>query len=153
MANFNGTELLNGSITAEKALKFQVGTNDTENDRITADLKGAGVTKISQFTMDTPASRVRAARATINEGSHPLNIEGKTLEFEIENGKDRKADITRVLEDVIKKTTSEGSIAGGDQSIMAGVVADLTAKSAANTYKLTIGGIKYSMDTKTEDIE
>ncbi|EEZ92208.1 bacterial flagellin domain protein [Mobiluncus mulieris 28-1] len=153
VTNFNGTELLNGSATAEKALKFQVGANGTKNDRITVDLKDADVTKISQFTMDTPVSKVRAAKAAIGEGSYSLNIEGKTLEFKIENGKNKKADITKALEDAIKKATFEGFIAGGDQSVTADAAVDLTAKPAAGTYKLTIGGTEYSIDAKAGDTE
>ncbi|NMW93044.1 flagellin [Mobiluncus mulieris] len=158
VTNFNGTQLLDGSASAEKALKFQVGANGTQNDRITVDLRDADVTKISKFNIDTPVSKVKYAQAEIaGKGKYALNIEGKTLEFEVkeDNGavKNKAEDLTKLLEDAMKKADFEGYVAGGSNFVEAKAKVDLTTKPAAGTYKLTIGGNEYSIDAKAGDTE
>nr|WP_263579865.1 flagellin [Mobiluncus mulieris] len=158
VTNFNGTQLLDGSASAEKALKFQVGANGTQNDRITVDLRDADVTKISKFNIDTPVSKVKYAQAEIaGKGTYALNIEGKTLEFEVKEDqgavKNKAGDLTKLLEDAMKKADFEGYVAGGSNFVEAKAKVDLTTKPAAGTYKLTIGGTEYSVDAKAGDTE
>ncbi|NMW63881.1 flagellin [Mobiluncus mulieris] len=158
VTNFNGTQLLDGSASGEKALKFQVGANGTQNDRITVDLRDADVTKVSKFNIETPVSRVKYAQAEITEkGKYALNIEGKTLEFEVkEDGgavKNTAGDLTKLLEDAMKKADFKGYVAGGSNFVEAKAPVDLTKKPAAGMYKLTIGGAEYSIEAKAGDTE
>ena len=154
VTNFNGTKLLDGSASGNQALKFQVGANGTENDRITVDLKDCDVTHVAKFNIDAPVSKVAKASAEgLAKGKYTLNIEGKTLEFELKDGKLTKADISKALEDAMKKANFEGYIAGGDQKVTNAAQVDLSQKPAAGIYKFTIGGVEHTLDVKAGDAE
>ncbi|MBB5846950.1 flagellin [Mobiluncus mulieris] len=154
VTNFNGTNLLDGSASGNQALKFQVGANGTENDRITVDLKDCDVTHVAKFNIEAPVSKVAKASADgLTKGKYTLNIEGKTLEFELKDGKLTKADISKALEDAMKKANFEGYIAGGDQEVTNAAPVELSKKPAAGTYKFTIGGVEHTLDVKAGDAE
>ncbi|MCV0010539.1 flagellin, partial [Mobiluncus mulieris] len=161
MTNFNGTQLLDGSASAEKALKFQVGANGDSNNRITVDLKDADVTAISKFSQASEVSKVFSAQTeAITDGDKfTFNIEGKSFSFTA-----TKSGAALTDDDVVNGLRAAlagkdiGFVAGGKpeagEDKSAAIVTAINASAEAGKdnsggmYTLTIGGHAYTYDGK-----
>ncbi|WP_346727682.1 flagellin [Mobiluncus mulieris] len=147
VTNFNGTQLLDGSASNERALKFQVGANGTGNDRITVDLKDADVTAISKFGAEANISEVASASTgALGKKVYHLDIEGKTIKLNLSGvagATPTVADITTALKTGLEDSGFKGYIAGGKDEVESGAFANIGAagKAAAGKYTLTIDGL------------
>ena len=153
VTNFNGTQLLDGSATGNRALKFQVGANGDANNRITVDLKDADVTAISKFSQEEMVSQVPVAKAEglAKENTYYLNVEGKSIKIDLSKATDaKKADIETALQKGLDEAGFEGYIKGGgvkspESNDLAGKI-QAAGEDAKGVYTLTIDGHKYVYD-------
>ncbi|STO16602.1 Phase 1-I flagellin [Mobiluncus mulieris] len=150
VTNFNGTQLLDGSASGPGALKFQVGANGDQNNRITVDLKDADVTKISQFRQEQEVSNARAAQtAELGQKKYLLNIEGKTITIDLSaKANPTDADVTDALQKGLQEANFEGYIRGGSAETAEFDMKDVddATKASAGTYTLTINNKEYKYD-------
>ena len=151
VTNFNGTQLLDGSASGSRALKFQVGANGNAHNRITVDLKDADVTAISKFATSTMVSNVYKATtaAAIGDANteYTLDVEGKLVTFK---GAADKAGIEANLREGLAKAEVSGYVEGTVSSTGASAKLEPdTDKTLGGMYHLTIGGEKLS--AKVED--
>ncbi|MCU9974398.1 flagellin [Mobiluncus mulieris] len=151
VTNFNGTQLLDGSASGPGALKFQVGANGDQNNRITVDLKDADVTKISQFRQEQEVSNARAAQTAKlgQKKKYLLNIEGKTITIDLSaKANPTDADVTDALQKGLQEANFEGYIRGGSAETAEFDMKDVddATKASAGTYTLTINNKEYKYD-------
>ncbi|NMW93050.1 flagellin [Mobiluncus mulieris] len=148
VTNFNGTSLLNGSASGSHALKFQVGANGSDDDRITVDLKDADVTTIAKFGGEKHLSKVASVKtAGLEEKkTYLLDIEGKSIMIDIAAGKNNKEGITAALAAGLKAANFNGYIAGGSTEFTAKAAMDVSIADApigtGGTVTLKIGGLQ-----------
>ncbi len=149
VTNFNGTQLLDGSASGQKALKFQVGANGDINNRITVDLKDADVTTVAKFGGKANVSKVEygqtAALAAANpKATYVFDIGGNTFSVELLKDKDSKADIEAAIRAGMKAAGFEGYVAGGaDDATSPDLSKKIVARGAGvdGKYTLNIDGL------------
>ena len=150
VTNFNGTKLLNGSASGSEAMRFQVGANGTEYDRIVVDFKDADVTKISEF--GGPNSRVSnvksATTAKIGKAAgtdaekYAMAIGDKVISFTIPgNGApDKDAKLSEIFGEALKASGVEGFVDGGGKEVTGEKLTVANDKAVAGaTFTLKIG--------------
>ncbi|NMX20797.1 flagellin [Mobiluncus mulieris] len=149
VTNFNGTKLLNGDASGNNAMKFQVGANGTENDRIVVDFKDADVTAISQFmTKNGQVSNVQeATSAAVGEGSYTLNMEGKLIHFTM-GAADK---LSEKFEAALKASGVDGVVAGAKDEIKTAVAFKAGTELAEKTFTLTIGADEFKYKVTAAD--
>ena len=154
VTNFNGTQLLDGSASGPGALKFQVGANGDQNNRITVDLKDADVTKISQFKQEQEVSNARAAQTgKLGQKKYLLNIEGKTITIDLTKAAattPTTAEVTDALQKGLQEANFEGYIRGGSAETAEFDMKDVdgAANASAGIYNLTINNKEYKYEAK-----
>ncbi|WP_346727685.1 flagellin [Mobiluncus mulieris] len=150
VTNFNGTKLLNGDASGNNAMKFQVGANGTENDRIVVDFKDADVTAISQFmTKNGQVSNVQEATSdAIGEGSYTLNMEGKLIHFTM-GAADK---LSEKFEAALKASGVDGVVAGAKDEIKTAVAFKADTELAEKTFTLTIGADEFKYKVTAADV-
>ncbi|EFN92660.1 bacterial flagellin domain protein [Mobiluncus mulieris FB024-16] len=149
VTNFNGTKLLNGDASGAKALKFQVGANGSDFDRIVVDFKDADVTKISDFGGEGYVSNVKSATtaqlaaATADDAKYAMAIGDKVINFNFKKpaggGPDPK--LSEVFEEALKESHIEGYVAGDAKEVLSKDTVSIdNAKSVKDAiFKLKIG--------------
>ncbi|WP_036369367.1 flagellin [Mobiluncus mulieris] len=142
VTNFNGTKLLDGSASGNNAMKFQVGANGTDNDRIVVDLKDADVTTVSKFQVKgAKVSNITEAKAALTEKAvYAFNVDGKTLKLDMKTqvgGADPK--LSEILENAIKESGLEGIISGAKTEIAEKINLVAATAFGDKTFKLEIG--------------
>nr|WP_278972282.1 flagellin [Mobiluncus mulieris] len=153
VTNFNGTKLLNGKASGNNAMKFQVGANGTNNDRIVVDLKDADVTAVSKFNIQgAKISNITSAKATLEaDKEYAFNIEGKTIHLNMKANGATPAKLSEVLESALKNANVEGIISGARTKLEETITwkndVDLTGK----TFKLEIGNNTFKYEVGSGD--
>ncbi|WP_211586911.1 flagellin [Mobiluncus mulieris] len=150
VTNFNGTQLLDGSASGPGALKFQVGANGDQNNRITVDLKDADVTKISQFHVDRGISNVVTVEGTIaKDKTYTLDMEGKKVTFT--GGADADANKAAIQEALTKAGVS-GYVKDGKAKVESSKFELDTDKTLeGKTFTLEIDGKSFTTEKLTAD--
>ncbi|WP_283241611.1 flagellin [Mobiluncus mulieris] len=150
VTNFNGTQLLDGSASEQKALKFQVGANGDSNNRITVDLKDADVTAISQFHVDRGISNVVTVEGTIaKDKTYTLDMEGKKVTFT--GGADADANKAAIQEALTKAGVS-GYVKDGKAKVESSKFELNTSKTLeGKTFTLEIDGKSFTTEKLTAD--
>ncbi|WP_211580331.1 flagellin N-terminal helical domain-containing protein [Mobiluncus mulieris] len=161
VTNFNGTKLLDGSASGSSAMRFQVGANGTNNDRIVVDLKDADVTKIAQFGGKAEISNVKSGEtAQLDKGKYKLHIEGKVLDIDLSGAKAAKAteaEVTSAVEKAIKDSGFNGYIGKPVPSVtseaLANVDANTSLKDTTFTLKIGDNSVSYKVTDDSGTVE
>ncbi|STO16608.1 B-type flagellin [Mobiluncus mulieris] len=154
VTNFNGTSLLNGSASGTKALRFQVGANGDDDNRITVDLKDCDVTAIAKFSKPTgKSSNVYSATTgeAIGQDKYVLDFEGKKVELDFTAAAPKDAkELRNKLAAALKAAGVSGYVDGGEVKATADAAVDVKEDAVkAKKWKLTIDGV--SIDYTTEE--